>query len=519
MKRLILSIITIILSLTIYAQSEEILRHIKYAETAYKLENYKDAIDEYETVIKLDPNYADAYYNSAVICEKMQTDYYFKKAIEHYKKYIQLVPKEKNAINDKIFELEYLLKKEIESKKQLANVLGTWKTTSYNSRTGQPDYIVEIVEFQGKLRVKLLPNSRMFSNTLTNIVATTELYKNSLLFTYTDNKNWVPNPAKWDALRVVGGVVGSVAGGNVGNVISKTTDAAGTVGGAVESAASPTIAQKFHDFFITEFGTDTLKGLVQQYSSVQDGKTNNIKIEYDNVIPVEFVRGSDYYSKYEEPPKPKEPKRVYLTLAPSLVFAFLEHPKSFPMGGAINLNWSLITKRSFNKKHQHGFSMGLEFLLKESAANKGLEYYGPDVSGTDHLYYFDGAIAWNIRYTVGWTGISQISDKLSINWGLKPVGLHVSGYGKELYTYDNSNYNNYNYMYGGGICGYFDLGLGIRVSKKCIISPYIRFAYALDFLEEFYHLYRKYINVSVFPITIQPGVSFSFIRDKATTKN
>jgi len=300
-KKFILTVAVIFLSTAIYAQdNEQVFRHIKRAETAYKMENYTDAIEEYEKVIKIDPKHADAYYNLAVICEKMQTDYYLRQAIGYYKKYMELVPREKDNIREKVYELEYLMEKKVQGKEHFESVLGFWKTTTYDQKTGQPDYIVEITPFQGKLRVKLLPNSKMYSTSLNNIVATVELYKENLLFTYTDNKNHVPNPAKWDALKVagalagsyIGGSIGSVAGDIVGDVISAGTEAAGNIGGAAESV---TTTQKFHDFYITEFGTDTLKGFVHQFASVKENKTSNIRILTDDVTPVIFVRGGERY--------------------------------------------------------------------------------------------------------------------------------------------------------------------------------------------------------------------------------
>ena len=126
--------------------------------------------------------------------------------------------------------------------------------------------------------------------------------------------------------------------------------------------------------------------------------------------------------------------------------------------------------------------------------------------------------AWNIRYTLGVGGISKISDKMYLNWGIKPVGLHFLGYGKYTnYSYILNDYGYYNLIgnmdntWGFGICGSLDFGLGIKTNKKLVINPYIRCSYALDFREWRYKLYRYYKNISVFPITLQAGVSFSFL--------
>ena len=529
MKKFTFSVIAIILSITIYAQeSEQLNRHLKRAETAYKMENYKDAIAEYEMVIKLKPDYADAYYNLAVICEKLQTDYYLQRAIEYYKTYMKLVPAEKKIINEKIIELEYYLEKKTENKKHFESMLGVWKTTSYNSKTGQPYCVVEITSFQGKLRIKLLPNSSIFSSTLTNIVATSDLNQDNLLFSYTDDKTYISNPAKWGSLiSLVGGIAGSAIGGTGGDIVSQAANAGASV--VERSPEQVTVARKFYDFYISEFGNDTLKGLVHQFSSVKDGRTNNVTINYDDVMPIKFVRGSDFYNTPKNQKQIKTTKYTYhydslkvvTTLGFNAVFSFLEDPRRFEnsvanFGGGINLDFTFITKKSSTKNTKHGFSMGFDFLMGTAAERPIYSYYRyPYVD-------YEPCFAWNVRYLMGWAGMSKISDKLYFNWGIKPVGLHFLGYGEYwagygIYYagddyYDNyKNYAGYNSMWGMGICGSVDLGLGIQVSKKCIISPYIRTSYALDFLEGGEPLYRRYVNFSVFPVTLQAGVAFSFL--------
>jgi hypothetical protein len=510
MRKIIIFFIIIISSITVYSQeTEQLFRHLKRAETAYKLENYKDAITEYENVIKIDPGYADAYYNLAVICEKLQTDYYLQKAIEYYKKYMKLIPAEKDEITEKIYELEYHAEKKIQDREHFESILGFWRTTNYNLKSGQPDCIIEIAPFQGKLRIKLLQNSKIYTSTFTNIVATAELYKESLLFTYTDDKSFIPNPAKWDILAGLGSLAGGLLGGTAGQIISGVSQTAASAGSTSEQGQG-TNTRNFYDFYISDFGTDTLKGFLHQFGAQKDFKTNNTRILIDDVTSVKFVRGSDFFPL---PPKPVKPKKgVVTTLGFNAVFSFLEHPNRYDFskanfGGSINLDFIFITKKSVNKNTKSGFSMGFEFLL-ESAAER-IKYTTSTYLETD--------VAWNFRYfIIGGAGMTKIADKAYFMWGIKPVGFHVVGYGSEKYSVRENFYGtnikrNYErYMWGLGVCGSVDLGLGFQISEKCVINLYTRGAFALDFFEQFYNLYRRYINFSVFPVTVQVGISFSF---------
>jgi len=348
--------------------------------------NYADAIEEYEKAIKLDPSYADAYYNVATICEKLHTDIYLQKAIEYYKKYIKLVPAETNSINDKIYELEYLMEQKVKSKEHFESVLGFWKMTTHNQEINQSDCIIEIIPFQGKIRIKLLSDSKIYSNTLTNIVATTEVNKDNLLFTYTDNKNHVPNSAKWDALKFAGALVGGAVGGIGGDVISSVSNIAGDVAREEESAKS---AQKFYDFYIDEFGTDTLRGFLHHFSSMSESKTGNIKILADDVKPVQFIRilnkgcafemkgcafeievmCSDLFGKYRWTDAMQAcPKGWRLPTSQELK-CILENKKRVPGGFTGKQYWSSGTHP---KKSDHAISRSLD-IYEERGENMNKE--------------------------------------------------------------------------------------------------------------------------------------------------
>jgi len=494
MKKIALLILATVLSTIIYAQestNDQVIRHLKRAETAYEMQYYQDAIREYEAVIKLQPDYADAYYNLALICEQMQDDQYLQQAIAHYRTYIALVPAEKDAITKKIYELELRAEIKMGEKERFESIIGTWKTTTYDRKTGRPDCIIEITPFEDKLRLKLLPSSKIYSTSFTNIVATAVLYKEqktqkeSVLFTYTDDKNYVPNPAKWDALAIAGSIAGGAIGGIGGDVVTGTTQVGASAGSSADKGKN---TRRLYDYKISEIGTDTLKGLLHHYSEERDFRSGNVKILADEVAPVQFIRSAGVYNY------PKPPGRVRTTLGFSAVFSFLEDPyyyyndvgiysgTNLGRGGAFNIDLLFITKRSQYKNTKLGFSMGYTFLMEKTA-------------------YEEYAMGF-MRLMIGLAGMSKISNKLYINWGMQPIGLHV-GMCRDQYRDIYDEYSDA--FYGGdifnlGICGAADLGLGIQVSKKCTITPHVRCSYLVEFMW----------NAKVFPFTVQPGIAFNF---------
>ena len=109
MKKIIIIVLVCILPVFVFGQvSRKIANYFKRAETAIKSENYADAIDEYERIINLYPDNADAYLKLATTCEQLKNDeFYLRKAINAYKMYIKLVPSKEKEISEKIYQLEY----------------------------------------------------------------------------------------------------------------------------------------------------------------------------------------------------------------------------------------------------------------------------------------------------------------------------------------------------------------------------------------------------------------------------
>jgi len=71
-------------------QKQEALLHYNLGVAYTKEKNYDMAIDEYEKVLKINPQDADTHYNLAILYDEVRRNP--KRAIEHYQKYLELKP-------------------------------------------------------------------------------------------------------------------------------------------------------------------------------------------------------------------------------------------------------------------------------------------------------------------------------------------------------------------------------------------------------------------------------------------
>jgi len=71
-------------------KKQEALLHYNLGVAYTKEKNYDMAIDEYESVLSLNPQDADTHYNLAILYDEVRKN--SKKAIEHYQKYLELKP-------------------------------------------------------------------------------------------------------------------------------------------------------------------------------------------------------------------------------------------------------------------------------------------------------------------------------------------------------------------------------------------------------------------------------------------
>jgi hypothetical protein len=246
-----------------YAQQqdgEEVRRYIRYAQTAYSSGNYLDALTEYQTALKLVPNYPELYKAIGDVYEKLATTADLKAAITHYQRYLELAPDaiDVRQVKDKIYDLEYLSKKQEIQDRILDDLSGEWvaidnlnvtkidetKITSAknlknpknlkdilvgekkNDETMQftsdeamqftSDVIFQIAEIQktGKYSVTMEPKgSRFYSaNLIEKTVHIVPAKDNAFTFIFADATVYTPSAAKYDAGRLFGSMLGTATG-------------------------------------------------------------------------------------------------------------------------------------------------------------------------------------------------------------------------------------------------------------------------------------------------------------------
>ena len=125
MKRAIIVCISLFSYVLLYGQVTELTsearRHFeqagKYVEMAQTAEDYKNAVDEFEIVLKTAATDADVWYRLALCCEAVaKTDRsYYKRSADAYRKTLEfggniLDAEKKKEIKDKIEDLEYAVK-------------------------------------------------------------------------------------------------------------------------------------------------------------------------------------------------------------------------------------------------------------------------------------------------------------------------------------------------------------------------------------------------------------------------
>jgi tetratricopeptide (TPR) repeat protein len=221
---------------------EEMRRHIRYAQTAYNRSEYPNALAEYQEALKLAPNYPELYKAIGDVYEKLATSDDLRAAITHYKFYVELAPNASDVrqIQDKIYDLEYVLKQQKKQEVILDDLSGEWVAIDnievykieYDGKIQfDSDFVFQITEIQktGKYRIEMLPSgNRYYSDNLiektVNIVPAKD---NSFTFTFADAVAHTPKSSNYDMGRLLGRMIGTATKSNwVGDMTDIAINAA-----------------------------------------------------------------------------------------------------------------------------------------------------------------------------------------------------------------------------------------------------------------------------------------------------
>jgi tetratricopeptide (TPR) repeat protein len=209
---------------TVAAQSssvaDEVKRLIARAKTAYGMQEYRDALDEYQKAQKLVPNYPVLYKAIGDVYENLGGDDDLKAAIESYGQYLKLSPdaEDRSEIQERIASLEYKFEKQVKQTQILNDLSGLWisdrvaqDNSIFSEYKDRPYVILEIREIQqtGNYRATLHPHSTMYEETFVNkTVNITPQKNNSFRFIYADTKVYNPSSAQYNGLRAILGAAG-----------------------------------------------------------------------------------------------------------------------------------------------------------------------------------------------------------------------------------------------------------------------------------------------------------------------
>jgi tetratricopeptide (TPR) repeat protein len=306
MKQLFFKIIclaTIILFADIsvvYAQqenNEDVRRHVRYAETALKKGDFNDALENYKEALKLAPQWAPLYKSIAFVYENLETTDNLNSAISSYKRYLELTPNANDArsVQDKIYDLEYLLKKQIKQEAILDDLSGQWVAIDNieifdgedfpNSYKFMSDFIFDIKEVQktGKYRVTIQKaGSRYYSDgIIEKTINITPAKDNSFTFTFADATVHTPKSGGYDLVRFIGGVAGSALGADwVGDLTNIAV-------GAVQEADLPSNTQTAYTFAL-KYEDGKLVGLLNirgKFSNPEKQLTTQ-----DRLVEITFMK-------------------------------------------------------------------------------------------------------------------------------------------------------------------------------------------------------------------------------------
>lgn len=161
MNKLFLSICMIVVSTICCAQelSSTGRPHFKAAmalfDAASSIEDYKQVAQEFEEVVKSDPNYADTYINLSKIYAhigSVEGNAYFVKAKDALEKYHRLAPNDVETYEDEKVVLNSFIEK---YKRSPARYVGKWKIHSVNSKT----WFIDVQYAMGEYSITLNPES------------------------------------------------------------------------------------------------------------------------------------------------------------------------------------------------------------------------------------------------------------------------------------------------------------------------------------------------------------------------
>jgi hypothetical protein len=376
-------------------QNDQVRRLLVRAETAIKLEQYEDAVKEYEAALKIDPANANIYYNLAAIQEKIGTTEALSDAIRNYKKYLSLSPNDKdyNKIENKVYSLEFQVEKQNKAIEQFENVKGIWRSNWHYKETGIPFWFFNLEQFNSDLRITALSNSGLYRTDFTYQTITIPYTGDMLTFTFTNDTKYQPSNIETSIQH---------------SILNATTNSQTAVAfspllhGLIDMSANQPFPSICTYIFKLNLSLDSLYGTCQTIVRRIDAKSD--KIVKDEVTHMVFTKSDQNYPAMTKE-QIKENKRIKRKSIPSFKVYY-----SKPFGSTASQD---VTSRKPGF-YTNGFGLGFSW--------KTLEPTNKD--------FITGNIAEKLQITPkrkivgGCINLNAYYYKLSAPYGLKITGAY-----------------------------------------------------------------------------------------------
>lgn len=352
----------LIVSFSSYSQTDEFKRHLVRAETAFKMGNLPEAVNEYKEAIKLDSVNGNLYYNLAAVQEKIGTVESFNSAIENYKKYLAVVPDctDKDDVMTKIYAIEFKLEDKIKKTKHLENLNGTWRSDMRVTKTGVPLWLFNFNLFGDELRVTVSSRSALYKNDFTYQTVTIPFNEKSVAFAYTNDK--VVAAQNNNTEHTLVDMLASQSGN--ASLLSPLLH------GVLNATATAGYQSISSYIFKLKIVGDSIAGTMQVIEKRVDGTSN--KIIGDEIQQISFNKGAENYPIPEPTAEEKEAERLasyYLKDGMGMKFGYIKTAATSPINNQLG--------------YINGASLGfistiMTFSQKRSAVKLGM-YLNDDI--------------------------------------------------------------------------------------------------------------------------------------------
>lgn len=289
---------------------EELQRYTRRAQTAYKEGEFKDALVEYKMALEVAPRFFELYKAIGDVYEKLGGTTNLDTAMSYYKRYLQLSPNadDNQIIQERIYDLEYWIRKSAERDAILDNLCGIWvaadnlqivkkkkkrdkfsfcipnKTNNYSF---QSDFIFDFSEIRtkGLYEVTILPTSRYYSESvITETVHIAIQQDASFNFSIENREVYIPNQSKNNFLRLGANELGNAIGGKAGGLFA---DAMNVGIDVMQENDIPTVTHTGYTFAL-KYREGKLEGLVHVVKSFESSKKQKTSI--NNIQVINFVK-------------------------------------------------------------------------------------------------------------------------------------------------------------------------------------------------------------------------------------